>query len=545
MKNPSAFGRRDFFLCYGNSTLLVEMTEKTRNFFKKSIFFFCFLWYDDKQDFYGTGTFCRRGGDDMKKHWKAVLLWAVLLLGTLSGCFFRSPEDLYQSPEPPADYQNLTQKIRDVKNGLAQEYGVAEVDDISVIAGDNTALIQLQDMDGDGQRETAVTFFRVPGAEKPLKIYFFTKTQEDVYNVSAMLEGDGSGIYQIDYVDLNGEGYKEVVVSWQMSTGAYLLGVYSLEEPMSRNCRQAELSNSAQNTIGLPDRQDLRGEEWMTTAYGDYVLTDLDQNNESELCVVRIDPKGANSAVEVYTWQNGTFGEKDSAPLSVGIRSMSASGVKQDYLAGEVLGRALYVSTELNDERHAVDVVAYQNGKLVNLSLDPTTHVSVETLSQYVDLEPTDVNGDGVLELPEPVSLPQSEDTTASDFWLIDWWQYQTNGKRTKACTTYHNVADGWYLLVPDDWKDQITLSRYDAVSGQRAVIFSHLKGDGTSEPFLVIYKFTSQTNRANTSNRFVLREEKDAVYAAAFYNSEWDCGMNETELRAAFRLIQNGWSDG
>ena len=98
----------------------------------------------------------------MKKHWKAVLLWAVLLLGTLSGCFFRSPEDLYQSPEPPADYQNLTQKIRDVKNGLAQEYGVAEVDDISVIAGDNTALIQLQDMDGDGQRETAVTFFRVP-----------------------------------------------------------------------------------------------------------------------------------------------------------------------------------------------------------------------------------------------------------------------------------------------------------------------------------------------------------------------------------------------
>ena len=47
-----------------------------------------------------------------------------------------------------------------------------------------------------------------------------------------------------------------------------------------------------------------------------------------------------------------------------------------------------------------MDVVAYQNGKLVNLSLDPTTHVSVETLSQYVDLEPTDVNGDGVLELP-------------------------------------------------------------------------------------------------------------------------------------------------
>ena len=108
----------------------------------------------------------------MKKYWLSGALLLLLLL-TLSGCFFREPEDLYQSPEQSADYLSLTQTIRNVKDSLAQEYGV-EVEDVSVMSGDNTALIQLQDLDRDGERETAVTFFRVSEAEKPLKIYFFT-----------------------------------------------------------------------------------------------------------------------------------------------------------------------------------------------------------------------------------------------------------------------------------------------------------------------------------------------------------------------------------
>lgn len=495
----------------------------------------------------------RKGVRTVKNRWiSAAGLAALLMVLTLvlSGCFFRSPEELYQSPERSADYENLTQKIREVKDSLAQEYGV-EVDDTSVISGDNTALIQLQDMDGDGQRETAVTFFRVPGAEKPQKIYFFTKGQDDTYSVSAMLEGDGSAIYKVDYVDLDGSGYKEVVVSWQMSTGAYLLGVYSLEEPMSRHRLQTansvaeanKNSGTAVNSTALP-KDDLRGTEWMTTAYGDYILTDLDQDTRTEVAIVRIDPALTNSGVDVYGWKDGTFQKRDSAVLSAGIVSMGRGGVEQNFISSDPPARALYISTELSDGNHAVDVVAYQDGKLTNISLNPATGVSREILSRYVDLEPADVNGDGILELPQPNPLPGQEDSTASDYWLIDWYQYDDSGRRTQVCTTYHNVTDGWYLTIPDSWKNAITISRYDAVSGQRAVIFYHLEGNNEPSPFLVIYKFTSQTNRANTSNRFILREEEDAVYAASFYNSSWDCGMDQTELVSAFQLIQSGWSD-
>ncbi len=481
----------------------------------------------------------------MKNRWISAGVLAAMLMAltlVLSGCFFRSPEELYQSPERSADYENLTQKIREVKGKLAQEYGVTEVEDTSVLSGDNTALIQLQDMDGDGQRETAVTFFRVPGAEKPQKIFFFTKGEDDIYTVSAMLEGDGSAIYRVDYADLDGSGYKEVVVSWQMSTGAYLLGVYSVEAPMSRN--RLQMANSSKNGAASVQNDDLRGSEWMTTAYGDYILTDIDQDSRTEVAIVRIDPSLTNSGVDVYGWKDSAFKKLSTAPLSTGVVSVGRGGVEENFINGDPPVRALYVSSELSDGSHVVDVIAYQQGKLTNISLDPETGISRETLSRYVDLEPSDVNGDGVLELPQPSPLSGQEDSTASDYWLIDWYQYDSSGQRIEVCTTYHNVTDGWYLIIPDTWKDCITISRYDAISGQRAVIFYHLEGSGAPSPFLVIYKFTSQTNRANTSNRFILREEENAVYAASFYNSSWDCGMDETELVSAFKLIQSGWSD-
>ena len=475
--------------------------------------------------------------------------WTAALLLMLSGCFFQSPEDLYRSPERSADYLSLTQTIRNVKNSLSQTYGV-EVEDISVMSGDNTALIQLQDLDGDGSTETAVTFFRVPEADRPLKIYFFTKSEDDTYTASAVVEGSGSSIYRVDYVDLNGNGYKEVVVSWQMNTGAYLLGAYSLEEVMAQNVQQAMVysSEAASFTVTqMPQPDTLRAEEWLTTAYTYYVLYDLDQDTRTEIAVIQVDPAGTNSAVEIYGWRDGVFLARESAPLSAGIISNGIRNVDTNFLQeeGDVPVRALYISSELADGHHTVDVVAYQEGVLTNLSLDENG-VSREILDRYVDLDPTDVNGDGVLELPTPIQLPSGSDTSASDFWLIDWGQYDIRGEKSYVCTTYHNIADGWYLVVPESWKGQIALSRNDFVTGQRAVSFYHMRGDGqrAPSPFLVIYKFTSQFSRAETSSRFILREEEDAVYAAAFYESGWDCGMDSTQLQSAFHLIQTSWTD-
>lgn len=107
----------------------------------------------------------------------------------LSGCLFQSPQDLYRQPEKSAGYEKLNAVIQEVRTALEMEFD-ASAETAVILAGDNTATIQLQDLDGDGTRESAITFLRIPSIEKSIKIFIFTQIGEE-YRVSAVVEGDG------------------------------------------------------------------------------------------------------------------------------------------------------------------------------------------------------------------------------------------------------------------------------------------------------------------------------------------------------------------
>ena len=172
----------------------------------------------------------------MKKVWRVMMLAALLLV--LSGCVFRTPDELYQLPQKSPGYEMLTKEISEVQRNLEIEFG--KVESAIVYAGDHTSNIQLQDLNSDGTPETVVTFLRVPGAELPLRIYFFTKQPDNSYEVSCVVEGPGVAIYAVDYEDLSGDGWKELVVSWQTSANIYQLGVYSLSGSDAEGVAQAD-----------------------------------------------------------------------------------------------------------------------------------------------------------------------------------------------------------------------------------------------------------------------------------------------------------------
>ena len=172
--------------------------------------------------------------------------------------------------------------------------------------------------------------------------------------------------------------------------------------------------------------------------------------------------------------------------------------------------------------------------------MDPESGVSREILRGSGQQELTDINGDYVLEVPQSTPLPSAADGP-TDFWLTRWGQYGLDGQRTVVGTTYHNRTDGWYLDIPEDWVGQLTISRTDRAVGQREVIFSRWKGEGQEpERFLAIYKLTGPNRSAwaSTTNRFILQEDDDTIYAATLLNASWDCGVDEAGLRGRFHLI-------
>ena len=95
------------------------------------------------------------------------------------------------------------------------------------------------------------------------------------------------------------------------------------------------------------------------------------------------------------------------------------------------------------------------------------------------------------------------------------------------------------------EWVDQITISRSDS-SGIRAVIFSLWNGQKKAPtPFLAIYKLTgiNSSSQAAKEGRFILAEDGDAIYAAEFFESGWNCGLDEAGVRDSFRLILSNWA--
>ncbi len=471
----------------------------------------------------------------MRRAVSAALVCA-LLLGTLTGCVFHSPDELYQLPERSPGYERLTAKIAEVERALELEFSTT-VEAAVIYSGDNTSTIQLQDLDDDGRQETAVTFLRIPGAEFPLRIYFFTIQPDDSYEVTCMVEGMGSAIYAVDYVELSEGGLKELVVSWQISTNVYQLGVYSLEgaslpEP------DAQQGQSPSAAVQYPEATEL-----MTTNYSGYSLQDIDQDLRTELAVVRIDREGANSAVELYGWRSGAFVSLGAVRLSTGVTSLNR--VRANYVANSV--RALYITGTLMDSSQATDIVIWRNGELVNLTMNPETGVSRETLRGYNNIVPADVNSDATLEMPRPRLIPSFTEGVSADFNLIDWSQYAADGSSVQVATTYHNYEDGWYLEIPESWVDQITIGRNDSVSEERAVIFSHWNGtEEEPTPFLAIYKLTgvNRNIRAARGNRFILSEDDSTIYAATFYDSLWDCGLEENDVLDRFHRILSGWTN-
>lgn len=483
----------------------------------------------------------------MKKKYGVLLLWSMLC-AALTGCLFRSPSELYKLPEVSSGYAMLEAAIRGVRANLEASSG-SSTEVAVILSGDNTATIQLQDLDGDGERESAITFIRVPGEEKPLRIYVFRQVGER-FQVTGMVEGVGNAIYSIDFVDLNGKGSKELVVNWQLSNGVYQLGAYTLDElDMPMNPEDGDNVKP----VSMGDQESVMATELLLTSCSTasdgtnlssgFQLLDLDRDTRMEIAMVKLDTGGLGSQLAVYGWHEGAFICVDSVNLSSGVVSLNR--MRSNYLKGDMFIPAIYVTGTLPDGSRVIDVVAYQNKKLTNLSLDPETGVSRERIQGYTDVAPTDVDGDGVVELPTPMPLPSFENKSAADFWLIDWGKYSEEGKRSHVMTTYHNVADTWYLEIPSDWKDKITISRRDQISGQREVVFSLWRGEETEpKPFLSIYRLTGGNKQiqATSGGRFVLREEENVIYAARFYDSGWDCGLSQDDLIQSFNTIRSSW---
>ena len=441
---------------------------------------------------------------------------AAALASGLSGCVFESVDNLYALPVLPQEYRDLQATIGTTMSELGAEYAV-------ISYGSYTSTIQLLDLDGDGEQETSAVFLRVTsGEERPMRVCLFRKGTDNTYRQVHMLSGEGNSIHSVTYEDLTGDGIREIIVSWQLSSGVHILAAYNVS-----GTEAVELMSAAYNET--------------------YIVTDLNGDVSGEIVVFQQDSTGeGNNLAEYYTYQDGVLAMTSSALLSNGMKDVS--NARASRMADGRPG--VYVTIEMENGK-LTDILVKKESGLTNVTRDPEIGASIVTSRSYTDVGATDINNDGVLEIPRPRSLTPLDPESSSTYYLIYWQQFDSDGKGSTNCVTYHAVSDSWYLTLPNGWDTgNIAVARDDSLSsrGERAVVFYYWPNQnegGEPQKFLTIYRLTGNNRNARSklAGRITLYTDSTAIYCAVLDGTVWDCGLDGTELAKRFKLITPEWA--
>lgn len=455
----------------------------------------------------------------MKK--TAFILIIICIIFCIGGCGFVTTDtaSLLAPPKTAAIIDQLQGEI-DKLLDLGGEFSAP-------VSGENRQSVQLFDLDGDDEEE-AIIFLRT-SRELPLKLVIFSKTG-GVFVPKAEYEMSGTSFDTVSYMDLTGNGIRELVIGCSLGSGIpKALHVLSFEEDKLT--------------------------QMLSSTYSGFSVFDIRGINRSELIIARHNAEEQAGALEVYKW------EADSGELELAYKtelSQSTDSLKRmraGYLSDGT--PAMFISGILGKTDLVVDICAFRRDELVNILLDEETGMSRHIIRQYT-LNGGDINGDGALDIPQLIVVPDYEGKKSGEqFRKVSWIDYDINGEATEVMQTYHNSADGWYFIIPQVWKENVAFDRRDSVSGERTIVFTLVRDGYEPVDLLTIYTLTgdNRADRSTLDDRFLISspsmiELRPSTLYSAKLNKLPPTGtgrysITKNTVMESFRLIQTEWTTG
>lgn len=436
----------------------------------------------------------------LRPYQRALALLIALLLGMLSGCVLQTVDELYCLPKRSQEYQNLQAAI-DQAMGDTMQY-------CAPLSGENQQTVQMMDLDGDGSMEALL--FASGNGEQPLKIFIFTSI-DGVYTNTATLEASGTAFEQVEYADIDGKPGMELVVGLQVSNEVlHTLSVYSFA------------SGQPKKLLG--------------TSYIRFLTVNLDRDIQRELFVLRPGMEGGNGIAELYDYHDGEMERAPELAMSTSVdslRRVTAGGLYGDL-------SAVFVASKFDENTIITDVYAMVNGQFTNVSLSNESGTSIGTVRNYY-VYANDIDGDGLIELPELVSNQGKSQN------LIRWYNLTPSGSEKEKIFTYHNYVDGWYVQLEQRWILSLLVERTE--SDQSSYDFSILYHGDRVNLFSVTMIRNEEFSRWDGTDVwadwFVLQRSEDMVYLGRLGEAAEVENFTPKQLAESFHFIRENWKTG
>ena len=367
----------------------------------------------------------------MKKRSAAVLSLLFSLL--LGGCGLITSADTLMSPP------RLTEEQNKVYTALTKDIG-SSVNLVYPRSGKYRSAYIIEDLDGDGLGE-AVVFYKRPDPSDDGSSVRLNVLKEDssgkwhsVYDHA----GKGVSVDSVTMTSLGNSSRKYLIVGFNLlSSGDKMLQIYSF----------------ADNILNTE----------FTAGYTDYHLTDLLKSGSDDLVIIHGKTEKENASFNLVS-DNGN-GPELSGSLPLNETLVSIDHVTDGHISENT--SAVYIDEALPDGSLTTEIIYCVDGKLRNPASVEGSGIAEKTLrpkGYYC----TDVDGDGITEIPTAEPMPGYENETEQ--LMLTTWNVFENYSIEKKYSGWYSRSEGWCMMFPGRWKDLVTV-RTDSASG--AVIFS------------------------------------------------------------------------
>jgi len=186
----------------------------------------------------------------------------------------------------------------------------------------------------------------------------------------------------------------------------------------------------------------------------------------------------------------------------------------------------------------------------VNETIDEASHSGILTW-RPASVFSTDIDGDGILEVPTSAVRESQGESQGSDLRNKLIWKHFKGGEEVgQVATTYHSVSEEGYINWPGRWENVVNVSRYSS-SGISVTTFyltetAEAPHEGKRNELLSIYVFSgeSRTNSIGGSIK-ILRQTSTKTYGYSLFDIRSERGLTDTEVTELFHTIDKEWNSG
>ncbi len=422
--------------------------------------------------------------DERTKKFTAVILCLAVLI-TVCGCSFKesSIEDLMQPPQ-------LTASRKQIRDALTSLVGSA-YQLVSPQSGSGFSGINLTDLDGDGENEA---------------VCLYTAGSPALVNV-AVLKNEGSGwvkighfasdataVDRLEFCDLDGSGVDDIVIGFGYLTGSdHVLQILKLDNGSLVSLHQAMYNRFV--TVG----------------------------EETKRLVV-LNTAGASATL--LGMKEGAIRSLSSVPMD--SRAQSILSLQTAKTSGGLA--AVYVDSQLDNQMYTTEVLVISADDFLENRLFTAEHMLGDRPNA---VKCTDINGDGVPEVPQAVAMTDTENTA----YFTYWYSFDGSGL-SEPTVTFTSASEQFYFLYPEKWKKTVIVSRDE--KSERTIRFVKRR---TGEALYSLRAFTPAEYAALTENGWqTIIRSTDRVIAVRTEQAAPDSALTADEWKAALHTYgENG----